>query len=391
MGSLKSYLKNHFHFIILFVAIISCALFTAFFNLSSIPPGVSEVEKTFIHSSSNINLISTNPINAPIKLLFLALNQLGLDSIVTYRAISAILGLIFVLCFYLYIKEYQTRRVAILATILLFTSSWYLHNARLSLAYIALPLSVIIILLGSRKLSKANNTALFSIILGIILGCTLYTPMIPFILILILIFGIGLKSEKVKFRHLALVIIAMLITAIPLIYATVQNPDLLYSIFGIPKILLPIEWIKRILAIPIFLFAKGPFNPVTNLGRLPILDIFSSVLLVFGVYAIYFKLKERHFRQIILVLIGSFVLIALNGENALPLILPIVYIILSYGVALILQQWFTVFPKNPLVKNVGIFIVVVSLSFVSFYHLKRYFIAWPNSPTTKVVFKSQLD
>ncbi len=391
MGKFTSYLKQNFFTIVIFAVIIFGAVFLVFNGLNSIPPGVSANEKVFIESSSKLSFIIKNPLNAPIKLPYLALTELGINTIVVYRAIAGIFGLIFIICFYRYTREYQTRRVTILATILLFTSSWFLQNTRLGLDYILLPLSILILLLATRKLIKANNTALFSVILGVVLGCTLYVPAVAPIFLLLAIFGLRSKAEKVKFRHLAIVVPSMLIVLIPLILATVQNPNLINNIFGIPTSLLPIEWAKRILVIPIFLFAKGPFSPINNLGRLPILDVFSSVLLILGVYAAYFKLKENHLRHVIIVLIASFVLIALNGEAVFALIMPIVYIIIAYGVALILQQWFTVFPKNPLVKNIGITLLVISLSFVSFYHLKRYFVAWPNSPATKAVFRSHLD
>lgn len=391
MGKYTSYFKQNFFTIVVFALIIIGGAFLVFNRLGSIPPGVSISEKVFIQSSSKLSLIIKNPLNAPIKLPYLALGNLGVDSIVAYRAISGIFGLILILCFYRYTREYQTRRVSILATILLLTSSWFLQNTRLGLDYILLPLSMLILLLATRKLIKANNTALFSILLGVVLGCTLYVPIVAPIFLLLVIFGLRSKSEKVKFRHLAIVVLSMAIILLPLILASIKNPNLIYDIFGIPTSLLPVEWAKRILVIPVFLFAKGPFNPINNLGRLPILDVFSSVLLILGVYASYFKLKEKNFRQIIIVLIASFTLIALNGEAVFAMIMPIIYIIIAYGVALILQQWFTVFPKNPLVKNIGIICVIISLSFISFYHIKRYFVAWPNHETTKVVFKSHLD
>lgn len=362
-----------------------------FNQLSTIPPGISFQEQAFIKSSSSLELITNNPLNAPIKLLFLAANQLDFDSLVVYRALSGIFGILLLICFYNYLKQFQTRRVSLLATIMLFTSSWFLHNTRLALASILLPLAVVIILMTARRLQQPNNTAFLSIVLGVVLGLTLYVPAAASVALLVLLFGLKSKKSELKFKHFSLFIFSLILTIAPLIYVTVQNVELIYDIFGLPQTFLPIEWLKRVLAIPIFLFAKGPLNPVTNLARLPILDVFSSALLVLGVYAAYFKIKQPHFRHIILALFASFVLIALNGESVLPVIMPIIYIILSYGIALVLQQWFTVFPKNPLVKNIGVFIVVISLAFISFYHLKRYFIAWPNSPTTKIVFRPHID
>ncbi|HMS23545.1 MAG TPA: hypothetical protein PKB09_01945 [Candidatus Saccharibacteria bacterium] len=391
MGKLKSILRQNWLTVIIFVAVVVGGLFAVFNQLSTIPPGISSPERAFIKSSLSLESITDNPLNAPIKLLFFVVNQLNLDSITVYRGLSGVFGVIFLICFYNYLKHFQTRRVSLLATILLFTSSWFLHNTRLALANILLPLSVMIILMSARKLQQSSNTAIISVLLGIVLGLSLYVPAAASVALLVLIFGLKTKKTKLKFKHLSSFFISLTITIAPLIYASTQNVELIYGIFGLPQTFLPIEWLKRVLAIPIFLFAKGPLNPVTNLARLPILDVFSSALLVLGVYAAYFKVKQPHFRHIILALIASFVLIALNGESLLPVIMPIIYIVLSYGIAIILQQWLTVFPKNPLVKNIGIFIVVISLSFISFYHLKRYFIAWPNSPTTKIVFRPHID
>lgn len=360
-----------------------------FYNLSSIPPGVSNREISYINSTNSVNELISNPINAPQKILFLLASLLNFDSITIYRSISSFFGLITVLCFYLYIRKYQTLRVSLISTALLASSSWFLHNSRLALPIVLLPLGTIIVLLSARDIIKIEKTKLSSVLSGILIGLSLYIPSVFLIFMTMLIFGLKSKKEKLQLKQLSILLTTALIVIIPLILAIIKNSDLLLTLSGLPNSFMPIEWLKRLVIIPIFLFAKGPFDPLINIGRLPLLDLYSCALVLLGVYAMYFKLREKNIKQIVIAVLFSVLLISLAGIPLLGLILPLIFIVASYGVALILQQWFTIFPKNSLAKNIGVIIFIISLIFVGAYHAKRYFVVWPNTPATQAVFRTQ--
>jgi NhaP-type Na+/H+ and K+/H+ antiporter len=75
-----------------------------------------------------------------------------------------------------------------------------------------------------------------------------------------------------------------------------------------------------------------------------------------------------------------------NFSMDIVLLLPFVYIGIITGIVELINQWFTYFPRNPLARNIGISLLVFSISLTSAYHLESYFVAWPNDPDTKAVY-----
>ncbi len=383
MGKTKSLIARNWKRIVVTILVIGICLATVLINMNSVPPGVSQSEALFVAKSHNLSSIIENPINLPMKLPVYLLGELGVDSIVGLRFIGSLFGLIFLFVFYRYIRNFQTTRVSVLTTILLATSSWYLHNSRLALPYILMPLFVMILL--SLYYGKERSKSLFyAIFAGLTLGIASYVPAILPMIIAVYLYSFFTKRRQ--FKLLTISLFVFLITILPLIYALYTNPVLTKELVGASVLFEPVEWAKRLFIIPIYLVARGPYEPLINLSRLPLLDIFGSTLLVLGGYAIYYKLSDPNTKRLIIVAIISAVSFVFGGVFNLALFIPIIFIVLSYGIALLLQQWFTVFPKNPLVKTVGVTLVLVVLLFSSAYQLRRYFIAWPASPATKIQF-----
>jgi hypothetical protein len=139
-------------------------------------------------------------------------------------------------------------------------------------------------------------------------------------------------------------------------------------------------------------FFRSPLLPELHLGRLPLLDIFSTTMFLLGIY--YYAVRFTNRRS--LILFSSFVLLLL----VIPLspiyilsatiLMPLIYICIISGIVELLKQWFSYFPRNPLARSLGVALVVIAIGFTSFYHLERYFIAWPNTPDTKNVYVVQL-
>ncbi|MCA9333765.1 hypothetical protein KC963_01840, partial [Candidatus Saccharibacteria bacterium] len=142
--------------------------------------------------------------------------------------------------------------------------------------------------------------------------------------------------------------------------------------------------------LPVFVLARGPLEPVLNLGRLPLLDIFSAAMAVLGVYWYSFKIKLLRTRLLSVFTFIAAILIMLNGVTMLPLLLPLSYIVITAGIMLLLQQWFTVFPRNPIARSLGIGIVCIAIGVTGAYHMRRYFVAWSGDPITKATFSYQL-
>jgi hypothetical protein len=181
------------------------------------------------------------------------------------------------------------------------------------------------------------------------------------------------------------------ILLVPLMYALVANPELIQTWLGVrPDLGTPLEIAKNIAKVPLSVLIRSDPNPVMTLGRLPFLDIGTTILGVLGAYWYVTQRKLDRTKLIAGGLVLGTVLVGLMGIMTSTIVMPFVYLLAAGGITFLLQQWFTVFPRNPLARGVGIGLVVAVVLASSFYNTQRYFVAWPNTPATKQAFSQQL-
>jgi hypothetical protein len=85
-----------------------------------------------------------------------------------------------------------------------------------------------------------------------------------------------------------------------------------------------------------------------------------------------------------LVVLG--ILVALGGSVTIAALIPLMYLAIAAGTHYLLDQWLTIFPRNPVAKFVGVSLVSFVVAFSAFYHLRAYFVAWPQAPETRAVY-----
>lgn len=364
------------------------------FRLGKLTPGLSSSELAFIENASSIENISANPLFAPMKLPILGLQHIGVDRVAAYRGVGAVFGIVTVLLFYFLLRRWHTRRVALLTSFLFIVSSWFLQVSRLALPYVLFAFGVALLMTVAANIHDKHASKLSLLLATVSLATILYIPaMAWFILILLIWRPSAIKSGFGQTPNVLKVVgvLFFIVLVAPLAYALVRDPTLVGEWLGLPTELIPLEWVRRILVLPIFLTAQGPLEPVYNLGRLPLLDVFTTVLVILGIYSYYFKAKLLRTQMFGLLAIVATMLIAFNGPTFLSLLLPIVFIIAAAGLTLLLQQWFTVFPNNPIARSIGVITIAVVISITGVYHARRYFVAWAGNPDTRGEFIYPLD
>jgi hypothetical protein len=309
--------------------------------------------------------------------------------VVFLRLASSFVGAITAIYFYVILRKLHTQRVTALAITLFVTSSWFLQSARVITPVISSLYSVTALIFLSLWLPHARHKKLDFIFATSVAASLVYTPGFFLLLLLLVItkpkkFTAILKTVPKTLVVLCAVLFVIMVA--PLAYSLFFGTLPMRTYLGIPLIMEPIEWLKRLLIIPAYLFARGPLQPVFNVGRLPVLDIFTTILAVLGTYSYFYQRRLSRTGLLAVLTIFACVMIALNGPLWLPLLMPIVYILMAMGIAVLLQKWFTVFPRNPLARIVGVTILCLSLATVSFYHLQRYFVVWPNTTATQITF-----
>jgi hypothetical protein len=127
-------------------------------------------------------------------------------------------------------------------------------------------------------------------------------------------------------------------------------------------------------------------NPVLWVGHSPLLNVTELILGALGVY--YYVYRQRSLRSLLLAgtAIVSIVLASLGGNSSIACIIPILYLFITSGLSHFLEEWLTVFPRNPIARTTGIAIICIMLFFSALYQGRSYFVAWPHSAATKQTF-----
>lgn len=392
MNEIKKLLVLHWQPIIavgLGLVVVTALLW---FRLGTITPALSQPEIATITASSSWSEIKSDPLYLPFKLPMFVLQTIGHDSIVALRSVGAAFGLITAVLFYILLRQWHTKRIATIGSALFITSSWFLQTSRLAAPYILYPLGIVLLCVLLYLMQKSRFSRLSFLTTAIVFATVVYIPGMVWFVVACIFWQYKEIMSYLKKLPVWLVVagcILALAMIAPLAYVSFYNLRVLLGIFAIPMQFEPIEWIRRLLIIPTFLLARGPLDPVINLGRLPLLDIFSATMALLGIYWYCFKLKLLRTRILILFTIISVVLIMLNGTLFLQLLMPMAYIVITAGIMLLLQQWFTVFPTNPIARILGIIVIAAAISITGVYHVRRYYVAWSGDPVTRATFSHQ--
>ena len=364
-------------------AIFVLFLFT--FRLSSLNVGINKFEISSINASSGLNVILSNSINLPYKISTYLSSIVYSHHIFLYRFMSVIWALFFIYLFYLVIKKKFGPNIATILAILLMCSAWILHVSRSAVPDV-MYLSTILIFWFRDYLRVNRNLNRIFLILVSILVFYLYTPG----MIWIGLIGILWQREVIKEllsridrKFLILIGIYGIILLIPLIYSIVNNPSHALSILGIPtskpNLLVMIETFFKL---PYNILVSMPVNPILWLGATPLLDFFTSSLILVGLYRYIREWPNNYIKIILATLLVSSILYSLGGQVSLTMIIIPLYLIAATGLSFLITRWYRVFPRNPIPRLLGSILIVLALFVSVIYNTRSYFIAWPNNSKT---------
>ncbi len=377
--------------ILLCLVSVAILVFVSFFQLESITEGqLSSSEVAAIESAASGQRIVENPLFLPFKLGQYALIKLGNESVYLFRAISALFGIAFVVLFYALARYWFSPRIAWLSSLALATSALFLHHSRVAVPDILLPLAMLGLLASAWWLhgTKHIKTALLGTML--IISTALYIPGIIWFV------GLAIFAEH---RHITMLLrktplyvtvlfaLCGLVLLAPLGYAIVLNPSLTLDWLALPRTIHLPEIIKELLFVPASLLVRSLANPVHNLGRLPYIDLVTACLAILGAYAFTLRFSLVRTKTLTGAGIIAWLIIGISPQVSIVLLLPIIYLTVASGIMLLLHQWFTVFPNNPIARLIGLTLLTSVIGISIYYNVTRYFVAWSNNPVTQASFQ----
>jgi hypothetical protein len=193
------------------------------------------------------------------------------------------------------------------------------------------------------------------------------------------------KRELAAFSYSAVFFLSLIA---PIVWALYRHPHLIRIFLGFPSHWpAPLTILHQLVEVPIWLFIHNAASPATWLGTAPVLDAFSIAMLAVGCY--YYMTRMRSKRQATLLgamLLLTAILVAINSPVTFSALLPFLYVLIASGVSYYINLWLTIFPKNPIARDIGWGLFGALILLVLTYHLKAYFIGWPQAALTHSVF-----
>lgn len=363
------------------------------FRLGSLTPGLSSSEATaqahLALKDISASSILANPLYLPYSVILYVLQAFGLHGPTALRGVSAVIGTVSAVSFYLIIRRWHTPRLAIFGTLLFATSSWFLHLSRYGSTDI-LYVGIIAVILTGVWLQQSKRRRLM--LAFVMVAGTLYIY-VPGMIWFIALTGIWQAKRILReMQHVplwfnALIGIGALILLAPLVWSVTRDTNLIKPLLGLPQ-----KWpqlgdlLQNIINIPVYIFVRGPNDPAVWLPGTSYLDIFSGMMLVIGMYWSIFRLRLDRIRITFGVLLLGSALVISGGPTSMAILLPFLYLLITAGMTFMLQQWFTVFPRNPIARTIGTSLLSLAVLVTVFYHINHYFIAWPNTPSVRNTF-----
>jgi hypothetical protein len=350
--------------------------------------GYSADELATMHASTSFRHILDNPINAPYLILGRAFLYIADQSLLLMRFVTGLFALGILSTFYWLVRHWHGERSAVFGTIMFGSSAWFLHTTRLGTPEVLLFLTLALAACAV-WLKRTDNR--FALVAGFALAVSLlYVPGAIWLLLVGVVWQAKTIIKLFK-EHLPLMLassLGALTLLAPLGWAIYNNSRIAKLALGLPATgwPQPLDALQRLAAIPYNLALRGPLDPEHWLGRLPVLDAFSAVMLLFGIYLYVQHHKLVRSRLMAAALIISSLLIALGGAVNLTMLMPFLYILIAAGIGFMLDRWYAVFPRNVIAQGVGVLLIALAITASCWYGVRHYFIAWPSAPATKNVF-----
>jgi hypothetical protein len=395
MAKIQQWLLDYWTFIV--TALLAFAALASFmlYKITSTPIGYSPVEwkihNNLIARTYTLSYLWNHVTFAPYYLILSVPQYLHRYGLFSIRSVGAFFGLLCALIFFYISWRWWGNLIALLGGLLFTTSLWFLQISRNSgpdVLYIFAALVIILLGFVIRNEKRHETKTLLSALLALVL---LYIPGIIWFVLAACILQRKLILEE--FRKLPtqvkfIIPLAGLIFVFPLIHAGITNVSELKTILGLPLHFSTHNFFKKLLEWPLIIFIRNPAIGIFSIGHLPILSLFIDVMFILGLYWIWLKRKLDRFYLLGATIILSWILYGLGGPVSIYLSLPFVMCVATTGIAFILGQWFTIFPRNPVARIIGMTILILAVVVVSWFHVDEYFVAWPHTLHTIAVYST---
>jgi hypothetical protein len=388
LGKLGKKLAGDWRHAMLYAALIAAAAGLLWFQLGTLPGGYSLNEAGTAGQAVTWKHILDNPVNAPFSAAVKALGYVLNDPLYITRIVAAVCGFGALVLFYGIARYWYGERTALMGAVLFGTSAWFLHTARLGVPDVLL--FGVLALIACFIWLKHTSSSWALLACFVVSSLLLYAPGMFWFVAIGLIWQWRVIDRQFKKNLWAMGVGGLILIAVltPLGLALYHHPDMAKVFAGLPAQGWPdvIASLKRLAEIPFHLFVRGDFPAERWVGNVPVIDYFTTAMFALGGYVYCKHIKLKRFWLVAATLIVGAVLASLGGAVTLTIIVPFIYIVAAAGAGFMLDRWLVVFPRNGIAQAFGTGLVCLALLTASWYSLRHYFIAWPQTTETVRTF-----
>ncbi|HET7529259.1 MAG TPA: glycosyltransferase family 39 protein [Candidatus Saccharimonadales bacterium] len=365
--------------------IVALGIVVTLWHIGSSPAYLSPDGASARAASSSLTQIYHHPVNLPHKLVLFGVSKLS-TNLTVLRLASYIAGIIFAISFYKLSKGLFGKMVGFLSTMIFCLSPFFVIPGRRVSASILLFAPVAIMALYAWFIRTEKKSAAW-LALMIAAGLLAYTPGI-----ILWMIGAAVIYRK-KLAESIQLVPAWMVGAGTTVFLLLLIPAIV-SIFHDWRsvetyLLVPAHWAAPLTILKNFglmimaLFIQTPHNDVLMLGRLPVLDVIQTALVVFGSFALWIAAPKKVYAYVAAMLFAVAVAAVNNDTKLLFLGLAPMGLLMAAGLRYLYVEWRAVFPRNPIAKSLALLCMVVLVAVQLLYGLRYSLQAWPDTQATK--------
>lgn len=359
-----------------------------------VPPGLSSAEQQSVVTSHAISFTQLPTPQQVVNLPFHALQKFSTDLLgltpFGVRLPSLVFAALTVLALSMIIKRWFKTNVAIVSTVIILTSTWFLALARLGTPDIMIPFWTSTLILCATYVSQQTKRwHLWKALFGLSAALSLYTPYMAYLFIATLIAAIAQPHLRYLIRQsskvgLTIGVFFFILLMAPLGWGIYKDPGLIRDIFAIPAQLPePMQFGRDLLQALSNLV--NPFNVSVGQVITPLLSITTLCLAAAGGFRL---LGDFHSVRAYVLLIWLALLIPIIGFNPYNLTVLIVpsMLVMAIGLNLVVRYWYRLFPFNPYARIFGLVPLFILIFAVMQFNYQRYVLSMLYSPDASKVF-----
>lgn len=360
------------------LALLVVLLLTLYPN--NLPPGLSAEERQSIIESHSLSLTQLPSAAQVVDLPFHALQKATVELLgVTpfgVRLPSLIFAALTILCLSFIIKRWFKVNVAIVTTMMIVSSTWFLSMARIGTPDIMVAFWTSCLILCATYVSQqTKHWHVWKALFGVSAALSLYTPYMAYLFFATLIAAMAQPHLRYLIRQSSKVGLTIgtfffLLLLVPLGWGIYKDPNLLRDILAIPATIPEPMQFGRDIWQAISNLAN-PFNVNVQQTIAPLLNVVLAVLIVIGGFRL---LGDFHSVRAYVLLIWLALLVPIIGftpSNLTVLFVPAM-LVMAIGLNLVVRYWYRLFPINPYARIFGLIPLFVLIFSVMQFGYQRY-------------------